>query len=113
MPDGTCDPATRGEAFNTVALAIDNGNVIITTRFGWDGVSVRPDCDGPVQDIRVQNLSTLTYYANLPNKKRGNRYLEILPGTDRTYSGNQLRQAGLENFSDVQGVGLSTDPLML
>ena len=37
MPIGTCDPASRGDAYNSGELAIDNGNVTIEYRYGWDG----------------------------------------------------------------------------
>lgn len=112
MPEGTCDPASRGDEFNVTETAEGGGDVLITIRWGWDGVSVRPDCDGPVRDIHVRNVSQTTYYANLPNKKKGNRNIEIPPGTDVVISGTgQLKQYGLENYSDCIGVQLHTDPL--
>lgn len=37
MPAGTCDPATRGEAFNVLQLSVANGDVTVTVRYGWDG----------------------------------------------------------------------------
>lgn len=111
MPEGTCDPASRGDLFNVTETAEFGGDILITIRWGWDGVSVRPDCDGPVQDIRVRNVSQITYYANLPNKKRGTRNIAIPPGTDTTLSGGQLKQAGLDNYSDTLGVGLHTQPI--
>ena len=114
MPEGTCDPASRGDLYNVTETAEGGGDVLITIRWGWDGVSTRETgCDGPVQDIRVRNVSQLTYYANLPNKKRGGRNIAIPPGTDVTLSGGQLRSNGLENYSDVVGVQLHTEPLAL
>lgn len=113
MPAGTCDPASRGEQWNTDEMAVDNGNVVVTIRWDWDGVSVRPDCDGPLIDVHVVNHSLVTYYANLPGKKKGARNIAIPPGTDTTYSRNQLRQVGLDNYVDVVGVQLHTDPLTL
>lgn len=113
MPLGTCDPASRGEEWNTTEYAVDDGNVVVTIRWGWDGTSAMPNCDGPVQDIRVRNTSAITYYANLPAKKRGLRNVEIPPLSDATYSGSQLRQAGLELYSDTIGVQPYTSPLNL
>lgn len=113
MPEGTCDPASRGDTWNVTETAVDNGAVLITIRWGWDGVSVRPDCDGPIQDIRVVNTSTTTYYANLPAKRRGDRNIAIPPGTDQTISNKgTLRSLGLENHSDVVGVQLFPEPLV-
>lgn len=111
MPLGTCDPASRGDQWNTDEYAVDNGNVVVTIRWDWDGVSQMPNCDGPVIDIRLRNSSQLTYYCNLPAKKKGLRNIEIPPGSDTTYSGVQLKQAGLENYSDTTGVQPYTDPL--
>lgn len=38
MPIGTCDPASRGEAFNVFEQAQgDAGEVLLTVRYGWDG----------------------------------------------------------------------------
>lgn len=37
MPIGTCDPATRGDDWNSGALSIDNGAVTVEYRYGWDG----------------------------------------------------------------------------
>lgn len=113
MPIQSCDPAAHGVLFFTDQYAIDNGNVVVTTNWDWDGTSTWPDCDGPVSSIRVQNNSQLTYYANLPNKKRGVRNIPIPPGTDQTVSGNQLRQAGLETYADAQGLQIYAEPLTL
>lgn len=104
MPIGTCDPASRGDAFNIVEIV--EGQVSILCRYGWDGVSVMPTCDGPVEDIRVRNTGTVTMYATLPNKRRGGKFIEIPPGTDSTLSGAQLTSLGLTSYSDVAGVGL-------
>ena len=99
--------------FHVVEYDVDNARVRVTIRWQWDGTSTFPDCDGPVIDIRVVNTSDVTYYANLPAKKKGLRNFEIPPGTDATYSGNQLKQAGLENYADTLGVTPHTDPLNL
>lgn len=116
MPEGTCDPATRGETFNTVTLEQPlpdgSGSVLVDVRFGWDGVSVRPDCDGPVQSIRTRNTGSMPAWALLSAKKRGDPWVRIDPGTDATVSGQgALRNLGLSNYSDVGAVTLVfTDP---
>lgn len=109
MPIGTCDPATRGETYNSVT--IESGPVLVDCKYGWDGVSTRETgCDGPVQSIRVRSTGTVSWYARLPNKKKGNKWIEIPPGTDVTYSGGQLNSLGLQNYSDVAGVSLAPTP---
>lgn len=116
MALGTCDPASRGGTLNTTETAEGGGAILITIRWGWDAVSTRDTaggCNGPIEDIRVRNISQTTYYAQLPMKRRGNKWLEIPPGTDQTYSGGQLRSAGLDNYADVNGVRLSPDPALL
>lgn len=109
MPIGTCDPASRGDEYNITELAAGiNGSVVITVRSGWDGVSVRPNCDGPVKDIRVRNTGTATHWALLPAKKRGSLWVEIPPGTDATISSpGQLSNLGLSNYSDIAGVTIT------
>jgi hypothetical protein len=37
MPIGTCDPATRGEAWNLMTMSVANGDVTVDVRYGWDG----------------------------------------------------------------------------
>lgn len=114
MPLGTCDPASRGDEFNVTELAKFNGAILISVRWGWDGEStMETGCDGPIEDIRVVNTSLVSFYALLPMKRRGERWLEIPPGTDRIYNRNQARQAGLETAADVEGVLLSSVPTAL
>lgn len=117
MPVGTCDPASRGEASNAVTIeerAPDGtGGILVDVRFGWNGTSVRPNCDGPVSSIRARNTSGQPAWASLPLKKRGDTWIQLAPGTDvTTTSQGQLRNLGLENYSDVAGVALTfTQPV--
>lgn len=124
MPSGTCDPASRGDAYNQVAEEVPapdgSGSVLIDCRFGWDGVSVMPNCDGPTQSIRTRNTSSQTAWASLPNKKSGSAWIQIDPGTDATTSSSgtldnltgkntrnaTLASAGLTNYSDVAAVSI-------
>jgi hypothetical protein len=70
MPIGTCDPASRGDAYNSVTLEErapnGSGSVLTDVRYGWDGVSVMPNCDGPVSYLRTRNTSTMTAWATQP-----------------------------------------------
>jgi len=77
-------------------------------RYGWDNTSVRPACDGPVQQVRVRNTSAMTAWALLPAKKRGSLWVQGDPGTDvNTTNTNQLRNQGLDTASAIQGVGIT------
>jgi hypothetical protein len=117
MPIGTCDPASRGDAYNSVTLEErapnGSGSVLTDVRYGWDGTSVMPNCDGPVSYLRTRNTSNMTAWAMLPNKKRGSKWVQIDPGTDATITAaGTLRNLGLENYSDVAGVGVQwTQPV--
>ena len=111
MPTGTCDPASRGEPYNTVTLEMPapngTGSVLIDIRYGWDGVSVRPNCNGPVSRLRTRNTSTQPAWALLPLKKRGDTWVQIAPGTDVTVTAaGQLSNLGLSTYADVQGVDM-------
>lgn len=112
MPATTCNPADRGLTYNKTEMALQGGAILVTILWGWDGVSTIPNCNGPVQSIRVRNNSAATYYANLPNKKKPPLYVEIPAGTDATISGKgTLRNYGLETFADTRGVTLHAQPL--
>ena len=110
MPNGTCDPATRGDAFNIMELAAgSNASVVVTVRYGWNGTSVKPNCDGPVKDLRVRNTGAATHWALLPAKKNGDLWVAIPAGTDSTISSpGQLANLGLSNYSDVAGVQVTS-----
>lgn len=105
---GGCDPAERGEAWNTTVLSDANGAVTITCRWEWDRTSTRQTgCDGPILDVRVQNALSVPWYARLPGKRRGGKFIEIPPGTDQTTSGKgALRSLGLETNADFADVTL-------
>lgn len=119
MPLGTCDPASRGDAYNQLAeevpLPNESGSVLIDIHYGWDGTSTRPNCDGPVSFIRTRNTGTQTAWANLPNKKKGSPWVQLDPGTDVTITQQgQLNNLGLTNYSDVAAVGFQfTNPAVV
>jgi hypothetical protein len=109
MPTGTCDPATRGEASNEETL--QRGTVLITVRFGWDGVSVRPNCVGPIESVRVVNAPGNPSWWYKTEGKRGQPHsYEIPPGTDVTFNATQARQRGFDDNTDFYGLTLSPTP---
>jgi hypothetical protein len=112
MPIGTCDPASRGEQWNVMEMQvpIGDGVVRIWCQYGWDGVSQRPDCDGPLNALRVSNTGTASAYARLPGKRRGDPWVEIPAGTDTSINAGQRFQLGLENRADLAEVTLAAAP---
>jgi hypothetical protein len=92
--------------FLTDEMYSTGGTIHIRVQWSWDGVSVYPDCNGPIQDVFVENTGTNTWRCLLPAKKRGNPWVDIPPGSANTLTGNQLNQAGLTTRTDVLGLEL-------
>lgn len=105
---GTCDPAP--DAFNVQTLSKGNGTVTIDIRYGWDGVSVWPDCVGPILRVRVTNTGDQTWYAHLVGKRGQPRTIAIEPGAARNYTGGQLANVGLETLDDISDLTLTLTP---
>ena len=116
MPLGTCDPASRGQAYNGVTLEVPlpdgSGSVLIDCHFGWDGVSVRPDCNGPTQSIWTRNTGAMTAWVLLPNRRKSPPYAPIAPGADVTITAQgQITNYGLTSYTDVRDLWFQfTDP---
>lgn len=96
------DCSSAPDAFHNVTL--ESAGVLVDVQWQWDGVSVRPDCDGPVQSMRVRNTNSTDRWAFLPNTKVGPRSVQIPAGTDRTLNKGQCNNAGLSTFSDARDV---------
>lgn len=110
MPKGTCDHALDPNGYNEVTLTKGNGTVTVDVRWLWDGVSIWPACAGEVIQIHYVNAGTDTWRAQLPNKTRGEAFVDIPPGTDETVTGNLLRQAGLDTLAAIVGLELTRVP---
>lgn len=113
----TCDTAPiTGTTDKSFALEIPNpdysGSVLADVHYVWDGVSVWPNCDGPVTSLRTRNTGDTTGWALLPDKKKAPLWMQINPGTDVTITAKgQLANLGLSNASDVQSVTITyTNP---
>lgn len=103
MPIGTCDPATRGEAFNAFELVI-NG-VAIWGRYGWDGVSTRETgCDGPIIRVWARNDSAETRWAWFEGRRGQPKSLEMAPGFNGTWGPTVLANRGFESYADLAGL---------
>jgi hypothetical protein len=108
MTKGNCDPGPGN--FNETTVSKANGQVTITVRSSWDGVSVFPNCAGPIEDAHVVNASAATWYAHFARKRGGVRTVSIAPGDDRTVTAAQLAAVGLDTLADIQAVRLTASP---
>lgn len=101
VPKGVCDPAP--EEYNTLYLGVLDDRVAVTVLWSWDGVSVYPDCDGPIVSVRVQNLTDAAVSALLPNaRKQAGRVYTLQPGADITItSPGTLKNLGYETIRDM------------
>lgn len=114
MPSGTCDPASRGQTYNEVTLASgNNGDVVVTYRFGWDGVSTfQTGCVGPLLYLSgTNNSETTTYYAHFQGRRGQWRKVALEPGETMTEDRPQrLRALGFDDSRDVEGLLITADP---
>jgi hypothetical protein len=117
MPIGTCDPATRGDPYNVLQLAVGNGDVFVTIRYGWDGTSTRDiGCDGPLVNgtgggnvwaISYLNAGQTTYIMRTVGKNGQIRTLTLDPGASGTFNKAQAASRGYVNKSDVEDLTLT------
>jgi hypothetical protein len=113
----SCDPAAHGRNFNTTRLA--TVGVGIEVRWDWDGVSVWPNCDGPLVNgggaagnwaVRVKNPTAQTWYVHTTRKNGQPATYSIAPGQTQTLTVNQMASAGYTVFSDFSNLTLTTTP---
>lgn len=98
---GTCDPGPGN--YNETVLSKDNGRATITIRSTWDGVSVWPDCDGPIVDVTFRNTSPHAWLLSFP-AGRAAKTRTLASGANRVWTGAQLTTIGLLTASDVVGL---------
>jgi hypothetical protein len=115
MPAGTCDPASRGDTWNSGQLDIDGGDtrggVSVDYRYGWDGVSTRATgCVGPLNRIRVRSGASVVYYAHFQGRRGTWRRVQIDPGDNRTVGAAALTAAGFQDNTDLEGLYITQDP---
>lgn len=113
MPKGNCNPAP--DAYNQQVLALGNGAIQVDAHYGWDGVSVFPDCNGPLLSAHVTNATVdQTWYAVFPRPRRPKAppiVITMGPGFDQTYTQQQLSSVGLDTIQDLQDFTLTqTNP---
>jgi hypothetical protein len=110
---GTCDPATRGEPYNVTTLEFGGGAVTIDVRWDWDGVSVRPDCDGPIRRVRTTNSDSVSWYVHTVGKRGQPRDIELPAGQVRIWNAAQLSSAGYDTITDLENLTLTSSPTRL
>lgn len=110
---GNCNPAPA--SFNEQTQVKGNGAILVEARYGWDGVSVFPDCDGPLIRVRVTNTTqNQTWYAVFPRPRRPQAppiVITFAPGFQQIYSPAQLSAVGLDTINDLSDYDLTqTNP---
>lgn len=103
---GTCNPAP--DPYNVREMA--KGPVFISVGYGWDGVSIWPECAGPLVGARVTNTGTTSWYARFPKARGGYRSIELPAGETKTYSAAQLASVGLVSLDDIEDLVLRQAP---
>lgn len=109
----TCDPAQWGMPYVEDNLAQgEHGEVLVTYRYNWDGVSVKPDCNGPIIYLAGRNDSAVvTYYAHFQGRGGTTRHLEMPPGSFYEENRRQrLINLGFVNRLDMDGLVIDTFP---
>lgn len=113
----SCDPAAYGRTFNV--LMLDVQGVSIEVRWNWDGVSVYPECDGPLVNsgsgpnryaIRVVNPTGNTFYAHTTRKNGQPATYTLNPGQTVNITAAQASSNGYTKISDFADLSLSTTP---
>lgn len=114
MPDQNSPCPPSGRVSYEVPLNDESGYVLVDATYTHDGVSVRPNCDGPITTLRTRNTGMSPAWALLPNKRKGDPWYRIDPGDDLSVSAKgTLNNLGLSNVQDVIGVGFQfTDPAL-
>jgi hypothetical protein len=115
MPIGTCDPASRGDVFNSGELAY--GPVRVQYRYGWDGTSTKETggCAGPLVQgtgvaanrwaIKVDNTSTTeTWYAHFKGRRGAPKVIDLPPNFSASFNVNQCSARGFTDSTDVEGL---------
>jgi hypothetical protein len=87
-------------------LSKDDGQVTITIRATWDGISAWPDCDGPVIDIAFRNTSPRAWLLQFPSGKAAKTRV-LSSGMNRLFSGATLTTLGLVAATDLVGLAMT------
>lgn len=106
---GQCNPAP--DPYNVQQQGKGDGDVLVWIAYGWDGVSIYPDCHGPLVGARTQNTSpTVTWYVHLLGRRGQPVTVAIPPNSTRTYSATQLSNVGLDSVDDISDLTLTKTP---
>lgn len=102
---GSCDPATRGQATN--AKTLQSGLALVDIIWSWDGVSVQPNCDGPLITVHGVNGDTVSHWLHFKGRRGQPKSIELPPGTNVTRNQAWLAQRGFDSVMDTVDVQLT------
>lgn len=104
------DPAT-GQPYTYWAGAQAFGDAgLFSYKYGWDNVSIRPDCIGPLLSAVISNNNPETWYAHFKGRRDTWRKLEIASGASLPLNKGQLNSRGFQDNTDLENMTFSTDP---
>jgi hypothetical protein len=118
----TCDQAARGLPYNTMGLYEDLGGGVtlqITVRWTWDGVSVWPDCDGPLANgsgsvgkwaVQAVNTGTGPAYLHTAKKDGTPVTFTLNAGQTQNITAAQAANFGYSVLTDFGNMTLTTTP---
>jgi hypothetical protein len=116
MPIGTCDPATRGEPWNVLTLAWGHnaaypaGQVVVTVRYGWDGVSTRETgCNGPLLGAHLFSAPDAVAWLHFKGRRGTPRSVQVPQDMDQDVTAQWLANRGLNDASDLEGFVITGD----
>lgn len=109
---GNCDPASRGDTFNSISYARGNGALEIHVEYYWDGVSTVDNggCDGPIRSVTLWNKSNVDWWLHYEGRKGQPKVLKLRPGFDVTATGAQLAAYGMKTAGDMDGMLFTPEP---
>ena len=108
MTKGSCDPAP--EPYNVMEMSEGGGDMLVRILWSWDGISVWPQCAGPIVSGRIWNTGTRTWYAHFIGRRGQPRTIAIPPGTDVTRDATWLAQRGIQTLADLDGFLINDTP---
>lgn len=99
-PKGTCDP---GPGLSNEQRIQPGDGIFIDVFYGWDHVSIWPNCDGPIESVHLVNQSGQSWWVHVPQGRKS-KAIQVTTGTDLMITGPQLATIGLETLADLSGL---------
>lgn len=112
MPnESSCDHTLYGRTHNDMFMSA--GGVLIHVRWVWDGVSVNPNCDGPLDNvgtgadrwaIHASSVDTVPWQVHTLNKQGNPKVYTINPGQEIFITAQQAASSGYSVISDFNNI---------